>query len=350
MYDLVGDRIRDIFDAQVIAIGIVNRDTGLLDNPYMFEKGARYTTEPMSIEGGPTKYVLDTGETLVINERFTERANELGPAPNWGEGGDPLSAVYVPLVVGGEAIGRITLQNMDRENAFTEADVSLLTTLAGSLSVALDNARLFEETRQRNAELALINDVQRGLGREPRDAGDVRPRRRAPRADLRCTDGRHRGRGHGRRSDLVPILDRARRSADRPSDRDHGVPQDRARDARTRRRQRGHGTAVHRGGQPARDRRRTVTVVRLRPPADREPRDGRDLAPQPRSRTRVQRGRRPSAHDARRQPERWARERPAVRGDGPARGRARDHQQRRPGAGRTARARRADRAPRRPAP
>ena len=37
------------------------------------------------------------------------------------------------------------------------------TTLAGSLSVALENARLFEETRQRNAELALINDVQRGL-------------------------------------------------------------------------------------------------------------------------------------------------------------------------------------------
>ncbi|HET7928394.1 MAG TPA: GAF domain-containing protein [Actinomycetota bacterium] len=163
MYDLVGDRIREIFDAQVIAIGIVNRDSGLLDNPYMFEKGARYTIDPMTIEGGPTKYVLDAGETLVINERFTERANELGPAMNWGEGGDPLSAVYVPLIVGGRAIGRITLQNMDRENAFSAADVSLLTTLAGSLSVALDNARLFEETRQRNAELALINDVQRGL-------------------------------------------------------------------------------------------------------------------------------------------------------------------------------------------
>ena len=166
MYDLVGDRIREIFDAQVIAIGIVNRDTGLLDNPYMFEKGARYTTEPMTIEGGPTKYVLDTGETLVINERFTERANELGPALNWGEGGDPLSAVYVPLVVGGRAIGRITLQNMDHENAFSAADVSLLTTLAGSLSVALDNARLFEETRQRAAELAIVNNVGQALAEQ----------------------------------------------------------------------------------------------------------------------------------------------------------------------------------------
>ena len=71
--------------------------------------------------------------------------------------------MYVPLVVGGEATGRISLQNLDHEHAFSEADVRLLVTLAGSLSVALENARLFEETRQRNAELALINAVQRGL-------------------------------------------------------------------------------------------------------------------------------------------------------------------------------------------
>ena len=66
-------------------------------------------------------------------------------------------------MVGDRATGVISLQNLDREHAFSEADIRLLMTLAGSLSVALENARLFEETRQRNAELALINDVQRGL-------------------------------------------------------------------------------------------------------------------------------------------------------------------------------------------
>jgi GAF domain-containing protein/CheY-like chemotaxis protein/HPt (histidine-containing phosphotransfer) domain-containing protein len=166
MYDLVGDRIRDIFDAQVVAIGILDRDTGLLEHPYMYEKGVRYTTEPLAIEGGPTRYVLDTGEPLVINERFTERANELGDAPTWGSGDDPLSGVYVPLIVGGAAIGRITLQNMDREHAFSPADVSLLSTLAGSLSVALENARLFEETRQRAAELAIVNNVGQALAEQ----------------------------------------------------------------------------------------------------------------------------------------------------------------------------------------
>ena len=46
----------------------------------------------------------------------------------------------------------------------------LLQTLANSMSVALENARLFDETQrllketeQRNAELAIINSVQEGL-------------------------------------------------------------------------------------------------------------------------------------------------------------------------------------------
>src|SRR5262249_12721302 len=60
----------------------------------------------------------------------------------------------------------ISLQNLDRANVFTESDVRLLATLAGSLSVALENARLVHETRQRNAELALINSVQEALAGE----------------------------------------------------------------------------------------------------------------------------------------------------------------------------------------
>ena len=81
--------------------------------------------------------------------------------------GEPVrSAVFVPLVVGGRATGVISLQNLDREHAFAETDERLLLTLAGSLSVALDNARLIYETRQRNAELALINSVQEAIAGE----------------------------------------------------------------------------------------------------------------------------------------------------------------------------------------
>src|SRR5204862_189075 len=85
------------------------------------------------------------------------------------DGEAPKSVLFVPLVVGGKAVGAISLQNIDREHAFSKSDQQLLETLAGSLSVALENARLVHETRQRNAELALINSVQDAI------AGELEP-------------------------------------------------------------------------------------------------------------------------------------------------------------------------------
>jgi signal transduction histidine kinase/CheY-like chemotaxis protein/HPt (histidine-containing phosphotransfer) domain-containing protein len=161
MYDLVGDRLQEIFDAQVVDIAILDEAAGQIRFPYTIERGVRFPDEPIKIIGF-RKHVLDTREPLVINEAVLERAGEFGqPAVFQGE--PARSIVLVPLVVAGRANGVISLQNLDREGAFSDADVRLLTTLAGSLSVALENARLFEETRQRNAELALINAVQRGL-------------------------------------------------------------------------------------------------------------------------------------------------------------------------------------------
>ena len=79
--------------------------------------------------------------------------------------GEPAIVLFVPLISGGKR-GRDLAAEPRPENAFTETDVRLLTTLAGSLSVALENARLVHETRQRNAELALINSVQDALAGE----------------------------------------------------------------------------------------------------------------------------------------------------------------------------------------
>jgi len=162
MYDLVGDKIQEIFDAQVVDIGILDRGTGLLHFPYTIERGVRFPDEPTEVIGFGG-HVLNTLEPLVVNERVTDVAAELFGQVVLNQGEQPKSIVFVPLVVGGRATGRISLQNLDREHAFSEADVRLLTTLAGSLSVALENARLFEETRQRNAELVIINTVQHGL-------------------------------------------------------------------------------------------------------------------------------------------------------------------------------------------
>ncbi|HTS14519.1 MAG TPA: GAF domain-containing protein, partial [Candidatus Sulfotelmatobacter sp.] len=160
MYDLVGDKIREIFDAQVVAIGVVDRGTGMVDLPYVNERGVRFSTQQRPLIGFG-KHVVETGESLLINRDLAARALAVGSEAQVGE--DARAALFVPLTQGAQTSGFITLQNLDHEDAFSDSDLELLTTLAASLSVALENVRLVEQTRQRAAELAIINDVQQGL-------------------------------------------------------------------------------------------------------------------------------------------------------------------------------------------
>ena len=164
IYDVVGDKIQEVFDAQVVDIGIFDEASGLIHFPYTIERGVRFPDEPIELIGF-RKHAMETREPLMIAESSREVAESYGNP--FILSGEPVrSALFVPLVVGGRSTGVISLQNLDREHAFSDADQRLLTTLAGSLSVALENARLVHETRQRNAELALINSVQEALAGE----------------------------------------------------------------------------------------------------------------------------------------------------------------------------------------
>src|SRR5207253_245103 len=114
--------------------------------------------------GGFAKHVIESRKPLLIAEDALAETERYGSAVVAGEMSKSL--LFVPLSTGGKTGGVISLQNVDREHAFGASDQQLLETLAGSLSVALENARLVHETRQRNAELALINSVQEALAGE----------------------------------------------------------------------------------------------------------------------------------------------------------------------------------------
>ena len=92
--------------------------------------------------------------------------------------GETFTAADVAMLVGQEVIGTITLQDWP-QNRYDEGDVRLLSTLAASMGVALENARLFEETnrllaetQQRASELAIINSVGQGLAEQLADAAE----------------------------------------------------------------------------------------------------------------------------------------------------------------------------------
>src|SRR5262249_53847336 len=133
------------------------------DYPYLIDRGERLQAETRPLRGF-AKHVLETREPLLIAENLDAESERYGSSVVAGE--RPKSVLFVPLVAGGRAAGVISLQNIDREHAFDEADQQLLTTVAGSLSVALENARLVAETQHRVSELATVNSIGQALSSE----------------------------------------------------------------------------------------------------------------------------------------------------------------------------------------
>jgi len=169
--DLVGEKIRTILNVQDMSIALYDRRTNALVFPYYLEHGDRFEIEPDVLGTGFTSHIIQTRQSLLVNENLSQRMSELGSKFIGDQSIEAAPKAYmgVPILTGTDVSGVIALY-ADHEAAFTESDVRLLNTLSNSLSVALENARLFDETQrllkeseQRAAELSVINTVQQGL-------------------------------------------------------------------------------------------------------------------------------------------------------------------------------------------
>ena len=171
IHQLVGDKVREVFDAQSVLIALFDHAKQIEVFTYIWEKGV-YGNDPPRPLNGIRRQLIATRETLFDNHVTQQTADRFEAVPI-GNTPMPKSAIFVPMVVGEDVKGYVSIQNVDRFEAFTDSDVGLLETLTRSLSVAFENARLFDETQRllketeaRNAELAIINSIQQAVGAE----------------------------------------------------------------------------------------------------------------------------------------------------------------------------------------
>lgn len=172
IYDLVGDGIRDFFNAQVVMISTYDAETGSVEHRFAIERGERVYAPGRFPPGGFRAQVVATRQPLLVNRDVAAEAARRGQ-PTLPGTITPKSWLGVPMLVGDQVTGILSMQNVETEDAFDASDVRLLQAFASSASIALDNAHLFAETQrllkeseQRTRELQMINRVLEGLAQE----------------------------------------------------------------------------------------------------------------------------------------------------------------------------------------
>ncbi len=172
IYRLVGENVRQKFNAQCVILGSFDPETQKEKIWYAYEKGTYIENLPDRPYDKIRRYLVDTGKPYFDNHVTSEKMTETSSEPLRGTE-VPMSVMFVPLISGSEVTGYVSLQNVEYHDAFTENDLRLLTTLANSMSMALESARLFDETQrllseteQRATELAALNAVSSALVKE----------------------------------------------------------------------------------------------------------------------------------------------------------------------------------------
>jgi GAF domain-containing protein len=86
--------------------------------------------------------------------------------------GKSKSTLLVPILVQGQVIGILGLEDTDPEHAWSVEEISLVETISAQLSLTLENIRLLDETQKRAEREALIADITRRM-RETLDIDSV---------------------------------------------------------------------------------------------------------------------------------------------------------------------------------
>ncbi len=162
--ELVGERLHRIFESKArdLYISSYDRASGVITFPYWLNAGRRLDVDPVRHGESITTVVLDSRRALrLATHDEVVAAGAIFPVGT--ESGE--SWLGVPILAGDVAIGTVTLYDPKR-HAFSESDERIVSTIAASMGVALENARLFDATRQQNAELAIVNEIGAALAKQ----------------------------------------------------------------------------------------------------------------------------------------------------------------------------------------
>jgi PAS domain S-box-containing protein len=162
LLEAAGKQLQETFDAHAFYIALFNEPTGMLTFPYFMERDEGVITlAPRQLgqdEGGFAGQIIQSKRPLLLE---TPTANATLQQGGQVVGSGRMTDTYlgVPILSGDTVLGVIGMSTYREIRIYNESDRDLLMTLAGIMSVAIQNAQQFEATRRRAERERIVNEI-----------------------------------------------------------------------------------------------------------------------------------------------------------------------------------------------
>ncbi len=146
-------------------IAFYTTETHHLDFPIAIINDQRVIIPDRELGNGLVDYIINNQKPLLFTDDVTEQMKVLGIDYASTPGSDTLPVCWmgVPIMLGETVLGVMSLQSTDTPHSFNQHHLELVTAIASQVAIAIQNARLFQQTQIRAEELAVLNDMGRAL-------------------------------------------------------------------------------------------------------------------------------------------------------------------------------------------
>ena len=154
----VVNKLNQMFDANTVYIALYDPEKEMIEIPFMLDHDdPNFDEPPFPFGEGINATIIKTRQTVFVNQDAERRLLDLGALPTAHSDKMAKSFIGVPLITGDSALGVMSIQDTERGGRFTQSDVTLLTTIAANVAIAIRNVQLFAQTRKRAEREMMVN-------------------------------------------------------------------------------------------------------------------------------------------------------------------------------------------------
>ena len=159
-YSTLHAQVRRVIGDFPFVVALYQKETESISIPYMYEDGKVDSTEAFPLGEGLSSVLIRTRQPLLLVEDVEKQAEKLGarirgkPAKSW---------MGTPMIVQGEPVGALIVQDLNHEHAFNEENLRFLAGLANQVAGVIYNVKLLEESRGRTLQLETAAQIARDV-------------------------------------------------------------------------------------------------------------------------------------------------------------------------------------------